>query len=323
MRLVFRALLAIGLSSSAAAAQAASASPEQAQAAERLFQSGTRAFEATEYKRAIEHLAESYRLFPSYRTACGLGQVELHLSRYRDAAEHLDFCLKNFPASDASSTQQRILDGLAEARRRVFALGVRTQVSGAEVRIDGKLVGVTPRTHDFFVEPGNHQVEVSKPGYQPHLGQFFFPSGGQRDWVVTLVPQPVQPVNEQPGGGSGYVLATGAALTGVLIAGGVLFRVSADNAARDARELQRDIEASGDSCRSGTDDRRCFNLRRAQERQDQMMQVSSISLLSAAGSAVLSTLLYGVLLGNAVAEPVTVAANVHPEHVEFCFSGRF
>jgi len=161
-------LLALALGASSGVAQAQAVSGEQAQAAERLFESGTRAFEASEYSRAIDELAESYRLFPSYRTACGLGQVELHLSRYRDAAQHLDFCLKNFPNGDVP-TQQRILAGLTEARRRVFALAVRVNVTDAEVRIDGKLVGTVPRQEWFLhdIDPIGGSAESRRTLAEP------------------------------------------------------------------------------------------------------------------------------------------------------------
>jgi hypothetical protein len=316
-------LLALALGASSGVAQAQAVSGEQAQAAERLFESGTRAFEASEYSRAIDELAESYRLFPSYRTACGLGQVELHLSRYRDAAQHLDFCLKNFPNGDVP-TQQRILAGLTEARRRVFALAVRVNVTDAEVRIDGKLVGTVPRADDFFVGPGNHRVEVRKSGYQSVTAEFFFPSGGQRDWLVKLQPSTQDAGSEaSSSGGAGYVLVTGAALTGVLVAGGVLFRVSAASAASDARELQRAVRNSGDTCPPDAQDRMCSNLRNALDRQDQLLGVSSISLISGAGTAAVTALLYGWMLNRGQPAEVAVGASADARHVALSVAGRF
>src|SRR5882672_181123 len=90
--------------------------------ADQLFREGTSAFEAERYSEAYGALRSAWDLSPSYRHAAGLGQVELHLAQYRDAAEHLAYCLRNFPETGDKVARQHVEEGLEQAREHVASL---------------------------------------------------------------------------------------------------------------------------------------------------------------------------------------------------------
>jgi len=148
--------------------------------ADKLFDAGAKDFEHGRYAEALANLESAHATYPTFRTAAVLGQVELHLKSYRDAAEHLDFALRSLPSTSEHETRQRVMRGLTEARRNVHALSIHCDTRGAEVLIDGAHIAVTPLGHELFVEPGNHEVVLRKAGHRDFSMVAYFPAGGAR-----------------------------------------------------------------------------------------------------------------------------------------------
>src|SRR5438552_4823945 len=96
-------------------AEPSESSPDSVARAEQLFHAGTQAFEGAEYAEAYKALRAAWELAPSYRTAAGLGQVELQIEQYRDAAFHLSFCLRHYPADGDPGIRSHVEDGLEQA----------------------------------------------------------------------------------------------------------------------------------------------------------------------------------------------------------------
>lgn len=93
----------------------------------------------------------------------GEGRVQLkggkHVVRL-DAAQHLgrEYEVEIVPGEVAR------LD--YDLQRRVGYLDIASDVSGAEVRVDGRRVGIAPMK--FEVPTGTHEVVVAAPGHHPH-----------------------------------------------------------------------------------------------------------------------------------------------------------
>jgi len=116
---------------------------------------------------AADNWQESYRLFsglwreqPSYDVAINLGEIELHLGKFRDAAEHLAYGLRHLPPREKLDVARTAREGLGFAKQRVGTLKLSVVGAQAELRVDGELVGTSPLGHDVFVDPGSHQVEA-------------------------------------------------------------------------------------------------------------------------------------------------------------------
>lgn len=266
----------------------------QAERAEQLYRLGSEAFEEGRYAEALRALRQAYASYPTYRTVCTLGQVELHLEHYRDAAEHLDSCARSFPDSESRRVLRQVVEGLADARQHVFVLTLRSNVDGARVSLDGNPVAETPIDTDLFVEPGKHVVSVDKPGYEGFRAEVFLPAGGQRQLQASLVAN-----RDTPRHASGSapqlrraVLWGGGALTVGALTSGVVLRILGADVARQAEDV---AVALGERRRGCADqpDLACRELKRLHERSARQYRASDIALLSATGVA-LGTLAFVV-----------------------------
>jgi hypothetical protein len=113
-------------------------------------------------------LESAWELNPTFDVAYNLGNTEYQLKKHREAAQYLSFALRNWPlvktvAKLKPTAEQRY----AESRAQVGGIKVSVTAAGAEVLVDGKLVGQTPLEGEVFVDPGEHRVEATHPDYEP------------------------------------------------------------------------------------------------------------------------------------------------------------
>lgn len=278
-----------GLAPSAASAQTSrDTEAERAESSEQLLQQGRQAFESKRYAEAHARLREAYALHQSYRTACALGQVELELEKYRDAAEHLDLCVTRYPADDPQQARERLFDGLRETRRHVAVFEPLVDQLGASISINGVEVGKTPLRSDLFVEPGLRRVTVRKPGYRDVSAELFFPAGGTTQWQANLMVEPLR-VGASNSGQSSMYLGIGTAVTAVTLAGGVVLGVIAH---AEQQRADRAVEQArqGGPCLPTTTSGACVAARRQLDAATQASDVASVTLLAGAGLGVLTVI---------------------------------
>jgi hypothetical protein len=126
---------------------------EQAQA---LHKEGDAHYAKGDFARARAAYLAAWSLSRQPDLAGDLGEVEMRLGLHRDAAEHLAFHLRTSPQDSPPSPQtKRLFDA---ARAQVSALDILGDLDGAEILVDGKVVGTAPLEDPVFVEPGTHRV---------------------------------------------------------------------------------------------------------------------------------------------------------------------
>lgn len=185
----------------AAAAPAPAATPAASPAdadkeAGRLFDEGKKAAKAGQWEKARESALSAFKLKPDPAFALVLGQSELKTGKPRDAAEHLDLFLRDAKSAtaDEKQTAQKLLD---EAKGKVAAWFLTVNVEGADIVLDGKAVGRTPLPAPLYLDPGNHELEVKKFGFQPATEQIAAGPGNGYETEVTLAPAPAAPPEEK------------------------------------------------------------------------------------------------------------------------------
>ncbi|HEY3435902.1 MAG TPA: hypothetical protein VGK41_09645 [Solirubrobacterales bacterium] len=119
----------------------------------------------------------------SFDVALQLGLVELNLKKYRDAAEHLSFGIRNLPPKEPKTTEDRARKLLTLAEREVAAVEIYVDKSNVELRVDGVSIGRSPLDGDTYLDPGAHQIEAVIEGAAP-LSQTVFGKAGERERIV-------------------------------------------------------------------------------------------------------------------------------------------
>jgi hypothetical protein len=138
--------------------------PAKADPVDVLFGEGVAAAQAGQIEVAYEKLKAAWALRQTYDIAASLAVVEAALNKHRDAAEHFQFALDNFPPMTAADKRQQLEQGLAESRKKVGELTIDV-AAGAEVEVNGRMVGVAPLKGPVFVEPGQTTVTCKKKDF--------------------------------------------------------------------------------------------------------------------------------------------------------------
>jgi len=188
---------------------ASSTDPETQTAADRarareLLQQGISAIDGGGFESARQTLLEAWKLQRSYDVAGALGQAELELGRYRDAAEHLEYSIRDFPPSESRTLRAKVEDALSNARKQVASLRVTAAPAGAEILVDGKLVGRSPLEGPIFVDPGTHRLDAQLDGYASNTSTIQAAAGSEQDIQLTLTKADATSAATTPG----YVAAS-------------------------------------------------------------------------------------------------------------------
>lgn len=126
------------------------------------YDAGVKARLEGDLRLALDLLRKAWALEQSALIAAKLAQTELELGYYRDAIEHFEFYLQRpEPSPEDRAAVARLL---AEAKSKVVVLDIRVDVPGAEILVDGAVVGVAPLLREMTVDPGRRLVEARKAG---------------------------------------------------------------------------------------------------------------------------------------------------------------
>lgn len=227
--------------------------------ARQLYQQGVTAFDAQEYDKAERLLRESYQTHPHPVTLRNLAAALERLERRADACNELARLIRVHPTAEERANAERTLANLSE---RVGKLEITVSVTGADVKVDDKWVGVSPLPV-WYVEAGEHSVSANKQGFKEATAQASVGANASQAVSLTLVATdaPGMPGaglgTEDPGANGGtkpskslvpVYIAGGVAALGII--GAVVFEVSRASNKSDAEDARERIDPSG--CGTGT-----------------------------------------------------------------------
>jgi tetratricopeptide (TPR) repeat protein len=265
-------------------------SAKTADRADELFGQGNEAFDAGRLEEAYPIYQQAWALKRTYDIAGNLGQVELKLGKFRDAAEHLDFTLRLFPPTGKSEPREAIRRAFEAARREVGALSIRVNVKGAAVTIDGKEVGRSPFDVTVFVEPGRRVIEATLEAHLPTRISIKIGRNEHREVALSLTPkaQPPPPPRNIPLLLTGFGVSLAAAGTGV----GLM--IASTSKGTDADALLNDLVKKEEDgrCPCGSDAERAKLLGLRQE-HDLYFNVA-VGMFIGAGALALGTAAYAL-----------------------------
>jgi hypothetical protein len=154
--------------------------------ARQLFVEGNDLFDKKNYEMALEKFREARRLFQSYKIDLNIAITLDALGRQTEAAEYFEFFLasaeKVAPQDFVKSARVR----LHELRRQLGSIQIACLVNEAAVTVDGKMIGKTPLQQRIYLQPGAHQIAVSKEGFAPISLPLKITAGENKEVLVPL-----------------------------------------------------------------------------------------------------------------------------------------
>lgn len=327
-------------------AMAGAAGAQSADRADELFREGNKAFAAGDARAAYEAYRGAWSLRKSFDIACNLGRTEAELLLSRDAAEHLDYCLKTYPASSRDELREankRFRDLFAEVRAKVAALRIETRPPGAEIAVDGASYGTTPLSGQVFVDPGQHRVRAELQGFDGEERAIEVTAGASLTVSFLLgrshdaapghalpaspVPAPLapQPPERSTATARTTIVISGAALTLIALGVGSGFyldaRASSDRVGRIGRALE--LGPGRSACSQASPPPDCENLADEVEHERSARQGAGVAYTAAAllGAATLAAWL--VIPDESEGPSARVLPAVTPSFAGLAISGRY
>lgn len=140
---------------------------------------------------AADLFGKAWTIFKQPDFICNRGGLLLMIGRYREAAESLETCRVASPESNGA-VNDVVKRKLKQARAEVGTITVTTNVPGAEILVDNKVVGTAPLDSPLFVDPVNHIVEARAKGYASDAKLVPSSKGSWHEIGLTLEP-PMKP----------------------------------------------------------------------------------------------------------------------------------
>jgi hypothetical protein len=288
--------------------------PEQRRA--ELLKQGADALRKGRPLEALARWRAAWDIRNHYEIACDIGTAELLYGSSREAATFLSICVREHPASSGSSPRERgrleeAQKNLAKALEKVGRLAIIVSEGGAEVRIDGHTVGVSP-LGEIFVDPGVHRISVERAGYRRGEAVIDIAGGAERTLSICLerlspsegagpcplasatpLPSTAPERPAHPGGGAsvpiaiaGLVLsATGVGLGVGLTAAGYHAEVERDGYHAEVRWRYLS------DCSPAESDAACAGYVRSEQSQRDLSRAATVSFIGA-GAVAAATVLY-------------------------------
>ncbi len=152
------------------------------------FEAGVRLFRERRYADARQAFEEAHRILPNGRVLANIaaclaseGRVPESVVMYR---RFLSEGGDDLPARARDEARREI----ARLRPSIADVAMAIEPAGAEVRIDGRTVGVSPLAWPIAVSPGQTTLEVRARGYAPFARAVDLERGASVSFSVVLQP---------------------------------------------------------------------------------------------------------------------------------------
>jgi hypothetical protein len=158
--------------------------------AEEAVQRGLRFMGAGEYDHAIREFLEAKELAPSPRTTAQIGIAEQALGHFVDAEIHMVDVLQAVEDPWVKKNRATLEQRLKEIQAHLGSLIVRGRPPGADVRLDGELVGSVPMRRPVRLPLGTVWMLVEAPGFRRKIQSVDIVAGEIASIDVDLKPVP-------------------------------------------------------------------------------------------------------------------------------------
>jgi hypothetical protein len=280
--------------------------------ARQLYEDGLAAIQKSKWLEARAALLAAWSLNKHWQIAANLAGCEIELGKYRDAAEHAAYYLRNAPA-DRRAKAELVMN---RAKAKVGALTMSVDVDGADVLVDEVSVGRSPLKEPIYLDPGEHRVLVRLHGRPDVVQKVALAAGESKGVAIKMeaevgpvaagtgapsveIPPPPPPV--EGGGANRAVLVSGGVGAGVALGMGVVFAVLSSGKANAVKQ-QRDalVASAGTSaCTGGNVPADCAGLQETIQTHNTFSRLEGWSFIGA-GALGAGTVIYWLAAPKAV-----------------------
>lgn len=162
-----------------------------------LIQRGVELRRARDDAAALTLFQRAYQLRNTPRALAQIGLAEQALGMWLAADRHIRQALETSGDRWIQKNRATLDHALGEIAKHMGHVEVRGTPAGAEVRIDGDLVGTLPLTSAVGAAVGEIAIEVRAPGYLPIVRRAQVVGGGLARESVALRPAPSERVESR------------------------------------------------------------------------------------------------------------------------------
>jgi len=131
------------------------------------FRRGLALFEAGDHEAALAEFKRAYAIKPNHKVLFNIGLTAIKLFRYGEALTALERYQGALPADTPDAHRRRVSEEIENLRQLVATLQLEVETpAGAEIYLDGALVGTAPHVRAHRVRAGAHRVRVVKDGHR-------------------------------------------------------------------------------------------------------------------------------------------------------------
>jgi PEGA domain len=295
--------------------------------ARKLYVEGARLFDEGKFPQAYVAFAAAWAIKKHPSIAGNLADCEVNLGKYRDAAEHFRYIVKDTSGEVKPDDKRRAQERLDDTLKRIGVVTFTVEPSGAGVVLDGAALGASPLTDSVFVDPGQHTLEARAEGQVPGWLAFDVTAGSTQAVKLALKPkgQDAVPRPERRSVVPGAVLG---GVAGAALVAGIGFFAAGRSKPASARASRVTVLDAGQSCVIGATNYYpgCPGILSTATTSN-AFQSASVGLWVGAGAAAVGSVLYFVLPAARSSTPSTGTLRVTPMVSPACaglgFSGTF
>lgn len=159
------------------------------------FETGAALFNAHNYDGALVEFQESYRLRPVPVVLFNIAQTLKLLYRYEEAIAAYEQYLAEERGIDAAR-RRAVQQTIEELRAATAPITIATDLPGAEIRVDGRLVGTTPLPGPLVLAAGSRRIEATLDGRE--TSQEIDVVGGRAAELTLAIPPPPESAGPAP-----------------------------------------------------------------------------------------------------------------------------
>jgi hypothetical protein len=129
------------------------------------FRQGVKLYQEGDFNGALVEFRKSYEAVPNAGVLYNVGQSQYQLNDYAGALGTFESYLAKGGTSVPKARRTEVEREIQTLKERTAHLHITSNQDGAEVTIDGEVVGVTPLATDPVVSIGKRTIHVAKSGF--------------------------------------------------------------------------------------------------------------------------------------------------------------